>query len=200
MKMINNLIIILFISTIFYSCETSPYLILEKKELSSGVRYDSLFLGVKFGMSSEEFYSHCWELNKQELIKQGPSNSSVKYLLPTKSNGQNIEMLFYPNFNNDTIFEVNTEFSYTAWAPWNKDLFSDSLIKEIKTLLSGWYKSDFIEIKNPENEKYLYVTVNGNRRITLTIMDDRKVRARFTNLLIEKKINYLSSYLLLKLM
>ena len=78
MKMINNLIIILFISTIFYSCETSPYLILEKKELSSGVRYDSLFLGVKFGMSSEEFYSHCWELNKKELIKQGPSNSSVK--------------------------------------------------------------------------------------------------------------------------
>ena len=98
-------------------------------------------------------------------------------------------MLFYPNFNNDTIFEVNAEFSYTAWAPWNKDLFSNSLIKEIKILLSGWYKSDFIEIKNPENEKYLYVTVNGNRRITLTIMDDRKVRARFTDLLIEKTIN-----------
>ena len=48
-------------------------------------------------------------LNKQELIKQGPSNSSVKYLLPTKSNGQNIEMLFYPNFNNDTIFERYSE-------------------------------------------------------------------------------------------
>ncbi len=188
MKMINNLIIILFISTIFYSCETSPYLILEKEELSSGLRYDSLFLGVKFGMSSEEFYSHCWELNKQELIRQGPSNSSVKYLLPTKSNGQNIEMLFYPIFNNDTVFEVNTVFSYTAWAPWNKDLFSDLLIKEIKILLSGWYKSDFIEIKNPENEKYLYVTVNGNRRITLTIIDDRKVRAKFTDLLIEKTI------------
>ena len=189
MKMINNLIIILFISTIFYSCETSPYSILEIEELSSVERYDSLFLGVKFGMSSEEFYSHCWELNKQELISQGPSNSSVKYLLPTKSNGQNIEMLFYPNFNNDTIFEVNAEFSYTAWAPWNKDLFSDSLIKEIKILLSGWYKSDFIEIKNPDNEKYLYVTVNGNRRIALTIVDDRKVRARFTDLLIEKTIN-----------
>jgi hypothetical protein len=31
--------------------------------------------------------------------------------------------------------------------------------------------------------------VNGNRRIALTIMDDRKVRARFTDLLIEKTIN-----------
>ena len=54
-----------------------------------------LFLGVKFGMTSKEFYAHCWDLNRKKLITQGPSNNSVRYYLPTESIGQKIEMLFY---------------------------------------------------------------------------------------------------------
>ena len=41
---------------LFISCKKNPYVILERDEIASGVRYDSLFLGVKFGMSSKEFY------------------------------------------------------------------------------------------------------------------------------------------------
>ena len=34
----------------------------------------------------------------------------------------------------------------------------------------------------------LYATVNGNRRIAITIVDDSKVRVRFTDILVEKTI------------
>ena len=100
-------------------------------------------------MTSKEFYSHCWDLNKKKLVSQGPSNNSVRYLIPTESNGQNIEMLFYPVFNKDTVYEVNSTFSYTAWAPWNKETSAEYLMKEIEGLLSGWYRTEFYEIQGP---------------------------------------------------
>lgn len=184
----NRFIVFIYLGVFTIACQTNPYLSLENKELSSGVIYDSLFLGVKFGMTSKEFYSHCWDLNKKKLVSQGPSNNSVRYLIPTESKGQNIEMLFYPVFNKDTVYEVNSTFSYTAWAPWNKGTSAEYLMKEIEDLLSGWYQTEFYEIQGPKNRSNLFATVNGNRRISLTKVSEREVRARFTNLLIEKKL------------
>ena len=61
-------------------------------------------------------------------------------------------------------------------------------LNEVKSILENWYSSDFLSIKNPKNDDVLFVTVNGNRRITLTEISDREVRARFTDLSIEKKL------------
>ena len=69
-----------FIVFFLYACKHSYYDI-EKRELNSGVRNDSIFFDLHFGMTSKEFYDRCWELNKQEVVKEGPSNSSVKYLI-----------------------------------------------------------------------------------------------------------------------
>ena len=176
------------ILTLFVSCKKNPYVILERDEIASGVRYDSLFLGVKFGMSSKEFYSHCWDLNKKKIITNGPTNRSVRYQIPTESVGQNIEMLFYPVFNNDSVYEINATFSYTGWAPWNKETSADYLMDEIIELLSKWYNTDFYEIKGPKNKSKLYATVNGNRRITISQVSDREIRARLTDILIEQKL------------
>lgn len=138
-------------------------------------------------MTSKDFYAHCWDLNKRQLITQGPSNNSVRYYLPTESIGQKIEMLFYPVFDNDIVYEVNSTFSYTGWAPWNKETSSDYLIDEVRDILSGWYATEFIEIKNPKNNNILYATVNGNRRIAITKVSEREVRARYTDLTLEIK-------------
>tara|TARA_B100000085_G_scaffold74982_1_gene67343 strand:+ start:41 stop:604 length:564 start_codon:yes stop_codon:yes gene_type:complete len=184
---VNRIYIFILFSIIIISCQTNPYLELERNELASGKRYDSLFLGVKFGMTSKDFYAHCWDLNKRQLITQGPSNNSVRYYLPTESIGQKIEMLFYPVFDNDIVYEVNSTFSYTGWAPWNKETSSDYLIDEVRDILSGWYSTEFFEIKNPKNNSVLYATVSGNRRIAITKVSEREVRARYTDLTVEKK-------------
>ncbi len=169
-------------------CNNNPYINLERSEIVSGLRYDSLFLGLKFGMSSKDFYSYCWDLNKKKIVTNGPSNRSVRYQIPTESVGQNIEMLFYPVFNNDTVYEVNATFSYTAWAPWNKETSAEYLMDEIIELLSKWYVTEFYEIKGPKNKGKLYATINGNRRIALTKVTEREVRARFTDILTEKNL------------
>ena len=61
-------------------------------------------------------------------------------------------------------------------------------MKEIEGLLSEWYRSEFYEIEGPKNRSKLLATVNGNRRIALTKVSEREVRARFTDLLIEKRL------------
>ena len=52
--------------------------------------------------------------------------------------------------------------------------------------MSNWYSTKFFEIKNPKNNSILYATVNGNRRIAITKVSEREVRARYTDLTVEK--------------
>jgi hypothetical protein len=48
--------------------------------------YDSLFLGIYFGMDRKEFYNYCWEMNKQKKFTHGPTNQSVEYRLDENVN------------------------------------------------------------------------------------------------------------------
>ncbi len=168
----------------FWGCsETSEYKRMEKRELASGERNDSLFLGVYFGMTSKKFYAHCWEMNKKELIKEGLNNSSVEYIpRELKAPGK---MYFYPKFWEDKIYEMPVSFSYDAWAPWNKELFADSLQLDVRQMFESWYGKGFIEIKHPVRGS-VFVKMDGNRRISIWKEDDRVVRASFTDVPIEK--------------
>ena len=175
-----------FIIFSLYACKHSYYDI-EKRELNSGIRYDSIFFDLHFGMTSKEFYDRCWELNKQEVVKEGPSNSSVKYLIK-EGVRHDTEMLFYPKFHENKVFMMLSTFSYVGWAPLNRDRFSNFLLDDVKQLLESWYRGSFLAVEG-ENDKKLYVMVQGNRRITISIIDDRDVRVRFTDLSVSKIIN-----------
>ena len=39
---------------------------------------DSLFLGLKFGITMDEFFEQCRKLNKQGLVQEGSKNMSVE--------------------------------------------------------------------------------------------------------------------------
>ena len=69
-----------------------------KHELASGVRCDSLFMGLYLGMPEKEFYTHCWQLNKKGLIRQGESNTTVLYNTKDELKYPGT-MNFYPRFN-----------------------------------------------------------------------------------------------------
>ena len=184
MKFFNYYILIAF-SFLLFSC-THSYYDMEKRELSSGIRYDSLFFDLHFGMVSKDFYDRCWELNKKQIVKEGPSNSSVLYMIK-EGMKYDVEMLFYPKFHANKVYKMLTNFSYVGWAPWNRDRFSNFLIEDVKQLMESWYGKGFITVKGDENKK-LYVKVQGNRRITISILDDREVRVLFTDLSVSKKI------------
>ncbi len=156
-----------FMISLMFSCKRSPYERLVNQELEKGVRYDSIFLGIKFGMSQKDFYTHCWELNKQGIILQGPSNLSVQYRLDSTEMQAETYMWFYPDFEGGELSRMPVEFSYLAWAPWNLELSSDSLLIDVKKLFEKWYDAEFMFLENKDKTKKLWVMVTGNRRIRL---------------------------------
>lgn len=162
----------------------SAYMAMEKRELARGIRYDSLFLGLKLGMTRKEFFDHCFELNRQGLVKEGPANNTVEYKMPDQFPYPG-RMNFYPDYDDDNrIYKMRVYFQYDAWAPWNKAEWSDSLLPEVVRLFEKWYGGEFLEVEfeNQENTPSVFVKIDGNRRVSVFRGDDMKVNAIITDL------------------
>lgn len=152
------------------------------EELASGEKYDSLFFGLYFGMPEKEFYIHCWNLNKKGLVRQGETNSTVKYEMKKELSHPG-QMDFYPRFNEGKICEMPVRFKYKGWMPWNKKLSSEKLQSDIVKWYETQYGKGFIKVKHPERGM-AYVKIDGNRRITVFREDEMYVWAIFTDLLV----------------
>jgi len=156
------------------------------RELATGVRNDSLFLGITFGIDQEQFYDICWDLNKREIVSHGPENMSVQYLFKD-SLDQQIAFNFYSEQTGDKIHKYNTSFYYYGWAPWNKHLQSDDLLEALPGILMGWHGGNEPVTKIVDGKKHYY-KVDGNRMIDLFILSERIVAAKYIDLA------YYSSY------
>ncbi len=175
----------LFCATIISGCSPrEKYERRLKHELASGVRCDSLFMGLYLGMTQKDFYVQCWNLNGKGLVKQGEGNATVEYKMrgELKYPGK---MDFYPKFKDGKIYEMPVKFAYTGWAPWNKELSSEKLQIDLLRWYSSVYGRGFIEVKHPKSGS-AFVKVDGNRRITIYKEDDLYVWAIFTDLLVKK--------------
>jgi hypothetical protein len=161
-----------------------------KRELAKGTRNDTLFLGLYFGMPEKEFYTHCWNLNKKGLIRQGEFNTTVRYEVK-KDLKFPANMDFYPHFKDGKIFEVPVRFLYQGWAPWNKNLSSGELQKYVLKCYKKTYGRKFLKVVHPTHGA-AYVNVNGNRRITIFREDEMHVWAVFTDLTVKKELNDLN--------
>ena len=181
--------VISMIILLLFGCKrtSSQYYDMEARELSKEVRYDSLFFGFYLGMSSKDFYIHCWELNTKELIRQGASNTSVYYEIPDFKYPAGMD--FYPRFHRDKIMEMPLVFSYTGWSPWNKNLYANHLKVEVLTLMQKWFGENFMEIKNPKRpDSNAYVKIDGNRRVSIYNLDDSKVQVDIVDLRLLKSL------------
>jgi len=180
--------LILLIIPLIAGCEEkSQYERLVETELAKNVRHDSLFMGYSLGMARQEFYDHSWALNRKELVMQGPQNQTVEYELDDNELPFDALMNFYPDFHDDSVFQMRVYFRYKGWAPWNRRLQSDSLQTDVVELFEDWYGDGFIRIEG-ESNKPEFVKVDGNRRIVVARKDEREVLAVFTDLLEEKEL------------
>jgi hypothetical protein len=156
-----------------------------KHELAKEVRHDSLFMGLYFGMSQKDFYLHCWNLNRQGLIKQGPGNTTVEYQVRNELKYPGT-MNFYPGFVNGKIAEMPVKFTYSGWAPWNTKLSSDSLQYDVLRWYKRIYGNEFFKIKHPE-KGIAFIKLDGNRQISIFKEDEIHVWAVFTDMSIAKE-------------
>ena len=171
---------------LFSACFQSDYTKLVKSELEKGVRNDSLLFGISFGDTRNDFYGKCFDLNKQRLVTQGPANNSVQYMFndsvihkePTE-----IRLLFFPEYDErGTIAEMNMEFSYPGWAPWNTALQADSLKLKTMKLLMHWYKGNEF-VTADVHDAPLPVKLDANRRVLVYIKDAQSVSVKIQDIL-----------------
>lgn len=146
---------------------------------------DSLFLGISLGMEKKAFYDYCWQMNKEQKFTHGPANAEVEFRM-TEGVKSPVLMRFYPSFHDEKIFEMPVLYTYEAWAPWNKQFTSDSLLVDILALYKKKYGAEFKIVEHPTQGR-VYVRRDDNRRINLFIRDDQFVQAVFTDVKIEKK-------------
>lgn len=158
------------------------------RELASGVQRDSLIFDMRIGQTRQDFYTICWELNKQRLITNG-TGSNARYVidqdtLGDKSEGK--EVLFYGLFDEDNVMQgMRLSYSYLAWAPWNRDKHSDSLLTQLKKrYLEGYPGNDFIEIAVDANGKTIpaFVKIDGNRQILMYPKNKKDVMVKIEDL------------------
>lgn len=167
-----------FLTLSIISCEQkSEYQQRLETELSKDIRVDSLFLGYYLGMPREEFYKHSWDLNSRQVVT---GQQTVHYELNGLKSKASME--FYPQFKDDKIYQMPVEVHYDGWAPWNKELFSDSLMVEMKERYEDIYNADFFKSIHPESKKEAFIDIQGNRRISIFKRDDRIVSIEFLDL------------------
>jgi hypothetical protein len=159
-----------------------------QKELASNKKVNDIFMGISLGMTSKDFYLHCWDMNKKGLFTDGGNNTAVKYRLVNNELKHPAEMNFYPEFNNGKVARMWVKFQYEGWVPWNKKLDSDDLVLDVLALYKKWYPegNPFLTIADKEKGT-IYVKVDGNRRIIIGRFDDIQVKVDYTDLEMEKR-------------
>lgn len=175
--------LLLFLMT-FTSCTESQPVTFEslvEEGLQSGERHDSLFLGYYFGMSRQDFQTSSWEMNRQGLIS---GLTKVEYTnrdwLPFEA-----YIEFFPDFEDGLIYRIPMDVHYRDWAPWNQDRFSDSLAVDLAAYFSETYGQDFHWVHIPEANRSGWVSVRGNRAISIWRRDDMLVRVVFRDLTVK---------------
>ena len=147
---------------------------------------NALLFDTRFGMTRKEFYNYCWQMHQKDSFDDGGNVTSVLYHL--KQLKYPASMNFFPEFRQDSIYKMWAQVQYDAWAPWNKQLWADSLMVDVVRLYSRWYPGNaFIRVTDPKRG-IIYVKVDGNRRIIVGRKDDGRVNIDYTNLLVENNI------------
>lgn len=170
---------------VFVSCK-SEYTKYVESELDEGVVNDSLIFGMRMGQTRKDFYSICWDLNKQQIITNGEGTNAqyVEKLDSTQDQSLQKTMLFYGIFDqSDTMRGMNIKYRYDSWAPWNKNRYSNVLLDQLKAFYTQNYKgNDFMEIDLDDIKYKAYAKIDGNRQILMYQKDDRDVIVKIEDL------------------
>lgn len=152
----------------------------EKKELATGIRNDSLFMGLSFGMERQEFYNFCWAMNKKGVFTEG-ENKLVECQLGKKNFFYPIQMNFFPQFKNEKISVMPVKFTYKGIDLSYPNGQTEKLLKDVKIQLEEWYGGGFFKTSLSDGSA-CYAQVKGNRRIVVMVEREYEVMVVFTDL------------------
>jgi len=182
-----SIIVILFIS-----CQ-SEYDKVVKQQIALGKNYTNLIFELKTGQTQKKFFIDCWELNKKKLINQGPGNKFVRHVLdsvsPIYKPDDNMELLFFGIFDDNKILSgLKMRISFLGWDPTIKELQKEYLLIEGMKMMEYIYPGNsFFKLNKEINGSPIMTKVDGNRRITAYVFDNRFVQLTIEDLNIKLK-------------
>lgn len=169
----------------FISCnKKQSYKDIVAFEMDRGVKYDSLFNGLYFGMPMDDFYQHSFVMNQKGIFFQNNFNVEVIIYYDDVFSSP-VDFVFFPEGSNHTIQKIKGTYVFRKWSPFTKQYNSGTLLEEVKEKLQEFYGGrEFIKIKHPQKHwPYAYAKIDGNRKIILSrTFDDQKVEVYFENL------------------
>lgn len=174
MKNIKTKLVLVAFTAMFglASCKKSEaerYMAYEKEQLQQGVKQDSLFKGLYFGMSKKEFRDFCLEQNIQKKFWQGGTKNTAWVESKLEGLQYPAAINFYPEFTNDTITEMNAAIYYDNAQFKDGTFESDSLLLDVLDLLDKWYGGKTFLVKSPVFYKDdVHVHLKGNCRVTVS--------------------------------
>lgn len=175
----------LAVSTFCIQCsDQSSYEEVVARELSSGERHDSLFMGIHFNMHMQTFYDHCFEMNQKGLFFKEEGSVNVVWTLEEGFSAP-VDFVFFPQGGHTLIQEIKGHMIYKNWTPFTKEFRAGKLQEELKAEMERWYGGrPFIKVEHPlDYWPYSYLKVDGNRKIHLyRSFDDSKVEVVFEDL------------------
>lgn len=152
---------------------------------ASTERTDKIFLDIRLGMRPREFFDHCTHLNQQKIITEGSAGNTVRYAITQLKHPATLN--FFPKFTKAEegkaaqLYAMDMEFVYDAWSPWNKELYSLNLLKDVTRMFVDWYGNDFVAVPHPQVGRVV-VQVKNNRRTAFWIVNDSTVRGRIVDI------------------
>ncbi len=182
-------VVLLFITCCFAGCkkeDTSP-LGRYKSALEQGLEAErgpeETVLGIELGMSDQQFYDRCTELNRQQLVTMGGGSNLVDHYLANDLD-RPATLTFRPKFlgeNPRRIQAMEITVIYEEWAPWNKSAYADKLLPEV---VDYFNRTLGIELQQVHNPLYgtTYFSVEGYRLLALWVKDDSMVTGIITDL------------------
>lgn len=144
---------------------------------------DDIFLGLELGMTDQQFFDRCTQLNKERLITMGAGGNRVNYKMKDALS-RPATLTFYPAFSEDRpriIDAMDIEVVFDDWAPWNKDAHTPQLMADLLTWTRRKFGEDAYVVPHPKFKKVI-VHLQDNRRVMFWAKDNATVRGRVTDL------------------
>jgi len=168
----------------------SDYTKYVERELAKEGREDSLLLGMYIGEKNTDFFEKCLQLNLAGKVTNGSGNRAVykEEMDTTKDMTFQKELRFYGTFDvKNTMIGMEMEYLYANWAPWNKQLYADSLVlKLIPELEQRYGGNKFMEFDIHGDSVKSYVKIDKNRQILMYKLNVREVKVKITDLTAKK--------------
>ena len=140
-------------------------------------------LGLSLGMTSQEYYDRCMQLNQAQLITAGGGGTQAEHMMANDLD-RPARMSFRPVYEGKDpriVGGIDTEFIYQDWAPWNKAAQAEVLITDVVDFFERTTTGEFIQLDHPQYGR-IFVNISGGRILTVRKDGSSTVIASFSDL------------------